>query len=78
MNKKIIFIVIIIIVLLLAVAGGLIYFSTLKNNNTQNAPVSQSPKVNVQDLKRQQVLESAGYDVTIVWESDLTEFIKTL
>ena len=34
--------------------------------------------VRLKDLKRQQVLESAGYDVTIVWESDLTEFIKTL
>jgi G:T-mismatch repair DNA endonuclease (very short patch repair protein) len=31
-----------------------------------------------EDLKRKQVLESMGYQVTVVWESDLDEFIKTL
>jgi len=34
--------------------------------------------VRLKDLSRQQVLEAAGYSVTVVWESDLTEFIKTL
>ena len=30
------------------------------------------------DEKRKQYLESLGYTVTVVWESDLTEFIGTL
>jgi G:T-mismatch repair DNA endonuclease (very short patch repair protein) len=30
------------------------------------------------DEQRKQVLESMGYQVTVVWESDLDEFIKTL
>jgi very-short-patch-repair endonuclease len=30
------------------------------------------------DEQRKQVLESIGYQVTVVWESDLDEFIKTL
>jgi very-short-patch-repair endonuclease len=30
------------------------------------------------DEKRKQFLESLGYTVTIVWESDLDDFIKTL
>lgn len=30
------------------------------------------------DKHRKQILESMGYSVTVVWESDLDEFIKTL
>lgn len=31
-----------------------------------------------EDKERQQILESLGYRVTVVWESDLDQFIKTL
>jgi very-short-patch-repair endonuclease len=33
-------------------------------------------EIRLRDLNRQKVLESQGYTVTVVWESNLTEFIK--
>jgi len=35
-------------------------------------------EIRLKDLQRQKVLESQGYNVTVVWESKLNDFIKTL